>query len=357
MTDNRRALAARVAPVVLAAVALALAAAAATGVGAFAAADGPPDGEAVLDRVETRYANAESLVGDATVTVANGTESRTLSVSFAVAGNESRVAVSGDGRRYVAGTNGTHAWVYDETGGTVRVRELPANWTGHDAAGVDGTLPDAANLSRAFDGNTTARTVRTEALNGTETYVVRVEPADESLDGNVTMWVDADDYRVHRVRVVRGDNRTTVAVDAQFNVSVHDSTFEPPGNASGVTVVDRDRYETFAAAQANTSVELRRPANATFESAAVVTRNGRTVALQRYAGEGDLTLAATADSLPYPVENGTTVTVAGENATYVEVRDRAAVVWRDDGTTRAVVADLPRERLIEVAESVRDGAN
>ena len=62
-------------------------------------------------------------------------------------------------------------------------------------------------------------------------------------------------------------------------------------------------------------------------------------------------LAATG-SLPVPA-NGTAVTVAGGDATLVETRRGTAVVWEDDDHTGAVVADLPREELLSVADRVR----
>jgi anti-sigma factor RsiW len=62
---------------------------------------------------------------------------------------------------------------------------------------------------------------------------------------------------------------------------------------------------------------------------------------------------ATADSLPYEVENGTSVTVDGANATYVERESGGVVYWTDDGVTRGVAADLSREDLLDLASSVR----
>lgn len=349
MTADRGSLA-RFAPLVVGAVLVALVAGGVTG--ALPLSDAP-DGETVVDRVEDRYASAETIVGDATVTAANDSTARSQSLSFAAADpNRSRVSVTHNGSTYVAGTNGSVAWLYNETSDTVRVREVPENRS------YDGS-PSYANVSRWVDDNTTARLLRTATLDGAETYVVAVEPANASFDGNTTLWVDAGDYRVHRLEATDGTNRTTVDfADVRFNASVHDSTFRPPGDAD-VTTVSRASYDTFAATQDATDVALRAldADGYQFAEGVVVTRNGRTVALQRYTGDANVTVAATADSLPYDLAatNVSTenVTVAGANATYVDMGDRAAVVWTDDEVTRAVVADLSRDELVDLAADVR----
>lgn len=349
MTADRGSLA-RFAPLVVGAVLVALVAGGVTG--ALPLADAP-DGETVVDRVEDRYASAETVVGNATVSVANDSASRSQSLSFAAADpNRSRVSVTSDDHTYVAGTNGTVAWVYNETSDTVRVREVPGNRS-HDES------PTYANASEWVDDNTTARLLRTTTLDGAETYVVAVEPANASREGNTTLWVDTGDYRVHRLRATDGTNHTTVDfADVRFNASVHDSTFRPPGDAD-VTVVSRESYDTFAATQDATAFAVRAldADGYDFESGVVATRNGQTVALQRYAGAANVTVAATADSLPYNLTAANvtteTVTVAGANATYVELGDRGAVVWDDDGVTHAVVADLSRADLLDLAADVR----
>ena len=353
MRDDRGTLA-RLAMLVVGAVVVALVAGGATGTLPFA--DPDPDGETVLDRVEQRYDSAETVAGNATVTVENDTATESRTLSFVTADpNRSRVEYRDD-HRYVAGTNGSVAWLYNASSDTVRVREVPE--------ADRSAMPDAANVSDPVDDNTTARTLRTATVDGQEAYVVAVEPTNESRSWNTTLWVDTDDYRVHRLRTTDGTNRTTVAFDdLRFNVTVHDSAFAPPSDAD-VTVVSRERYTTFDAAQDATDVSLRRPDGYEFASAVVVTRAGRTVTVGRYTGDANVTVAATTDDLPYANVTGTAtdrtgnatatnVTVAGANATYVALEDRGAVVWRDDGVTRAVVADLDREELVAVAERVR----
>lgn len=408
MTDERGSLATRVVPLAVAVVLVAVAGAVATGaMPSSLAGDAQPDGEAVLDRVEQRYANAETLSGEATVTVSNGTAERSETISFVVdRPNRTKLTTTRDGSEYAVGTNGSVAWVYDGANDTARVWELPENasaWNesaaGGDVSALAGNGTDWAdkagnhswNGSHAWNGSEAwngthswnytswadwnrsvnasewlAENVRVElrettTLDGAEVYVVGVEPTNESYRGEATLWVDTGDYRVHQMRAAYGDNATTVAFDGvQFNASVHESTFRPP-DAASVNTVGQERYDSFDAAQAGTDVTLGRldAEGYAFEEAVVVTRAGRTVAAQTYTGAANVTVVATAADLPSlnatAGENATeseSVTVAGANGTYVERDDGAAVVWNDDGVTRAVVADLPREELVALAERV-----
>jgi hypothetical protein len=211
------------------------------------------------------------------------------------------------------------------------------------------------NVSAYLEENVTATTLRTEQVDGAEAYVVELQHVDESANGTVTLWVDTEDSRVHRVVTERGDTEVTVTFSNQrFDASVHERTFRPPTGASTVTVAASERYDSFDAAQAGTDLALSELGEGyEFQRAVVATRGGVTVTTQEYVGDdADVAVLATADSLP-PETNGTSVTVAGADATYVEREAGGAVYWTDDGVTRGVAADLPRERLLELAESLR----
>ncbi|WP_436929882.1 DUF4367 domain-containing protein [Halosimplex halobium] len=393
MTDDRGSLATRAVPLAVGVVLLAVAGAVAAGAlpGALDG-DARPDGDAVLDRVEQRYANAETLTGEATVTVANATAERSANVSFVLdRPNRTRLSTTRDGDEYAVGTNGSVAWVYDGANDTARVWALPENasawnesaWNGSATAAGNhswnGSYANAgnhswngthawndtawaapnrsANVSAWLAENVTAEVRETTTLDGAEVYVVGLEPTNESYRGEATLWVDTDDYRVHELRASYGENSTTVAFDGvQFNASVHESTFRPP-DAASVNTVGQERYDSFDAAQTGTEVTLQHldAEGYEFDEAVVVTRAGRTVAAQTYTGGANVTVVATADDLPMLNGSaGENVTVAGANATYVERDDGAAVVWDDDGVTRAVVGDLPRGELVDLAERVVD---
>ena len=355
-------------PATLAAVALAvLALALAAGLTGALPFAGQSDGDALVESVRDRYESAETYTAEVTVNATDGTatETRNLSVAHA-APNSSRLTLEDEGGDVVYGTNGTVAWVYDEANDTARVYPLngsasnatdyPARngtaWNSTDA----GNDTHPANLSTYLEENVSATVVGSETVRGAGTTVVRLEPENESREGTTTLWVDDDD-RVHRLRTTRGENVTTVEFrDQHFNASIHESTFRPPTDAA-VTVAVTERYDSFDAAQAGTDVELRSlDGDYEFVEAATVTRGGATVTTQQYTETGTnatVALAATADSLPYDAENGTSVTVDGADATYVERDEGGAVFWTEDGLTRGVAADVSREELVELAEDVR----
>jgi outer membrane lipoprotein-sorting protein len=342
-------------PATLAAVALAvLALALAAGLTGALPFAGQSDGDAVVEDVRDRYESAETYTAEVTVNATNGTATETQNLSVAhAAPNSSRLTLEDEGGDVVYGTNGTVAWVYDEANDTARVYPLNGTaWNSTDA----GNDTHPANLSTYLEENVSATVVGSETVRGAETTVVRLDPENESREGTTTLWVDDDD-RVHRLRTTRGENVTTVEFRGQhFNASIHESTFRPPTDAA-VTVAVNERYDSFDAAQAGTDVELRSlDGDYEFVEAATVTRGGATVTTQQYTETGTnatVALAATADSLPYDAENGTSVTVDGADATYVERDEGGAVLWTEGGLTRGVAADVSREELVELAEDVR----
>jgi len=460
MTDGRGSLTSPLALVaaVLAAVAIALVGAAATGAMPGVGGDAQPDGETVIDRAEQRYANAETVVGDATITVANDTTERSVNLSYVFAGQDrARVGV---GDRFAVGTNGSVAWAsadgvvlsapvpdanrsvppsddaavgnwsdlnrsaltervlalvgtnrstslpvdpsagvlanwshegganwtdnglpanWSETVPANWSEKLPANWSAGDLPGnwseklpanwsaseypgngserriaiaANRTDSWVENASDSGERNYTTELTGTTTVDGREAYVLSVDRANATTPWNVTLWVDTEDYRFHRVEATYRESRLTVDFDTTINASVRNSTFRPPDDAA-FELAGQASYDTFDAAQANTSVTLGRlGGDYAFVNATVATRSGVTVAAQQYA-DGDKTaaLVSTAGTLPFDFGEGETVTVDGANATYVERGDRSVVVWERDGVTRAVVADLPRGELVVLAES------
>jgi outer membrane lipoprotein-sorting protein len=327
---------------------------------AVMATQAPPSGDEIVENVETAYANAETVTGAATVTVSNESTTETAEVEFAAADERARVVVTRDGDTAMVGTNGTVAWAYDPATGALQVW----NESDRDRLLDQYDVPDgeqAWNGSVAWnDSAYTATREATETLNGTETTRVRLEPTNESLDMSATIWVDTEDWTVLRQRVTDGTNATRVDYrDVRFNASVHESTFEPPtGDASVVTGYGVTSYDGFAAAQANTSVDLPvlNASAYTFQRAAVTTVGEETTVAQTYANDSErvLLVATTGTDLPDVDENATRVTVDGVNATLTTVRGQTAVWWQRDGLTYAVVADADAERVRALAEAVED---
>ena len=346
--------------VVIAGVLLVVGVAAVAGLGL--ADVGDPTGDAILDDVEDRYGTADTVVGAATVTVENDTTERQYNTSFTFGeGNASRVSVSGDNRTVIAGTNGTVAWVHDERTGITRVLSNGSHaGNGTHAPESNATDEYADNESvrnatervRAFafdwtEENTTATRTGREAVDGTDAWVVSVDPDNESREGTVTHWVGVDSSTVLKSEYDRPNATMTVEyTETRFNVSVADSTFQPPEPDSGTVF---DSFAPLQNATATTVPELGNDSY-TFSEGRIAAFGGETV-ITRYDGPANVTLAATTAEGDAPDENATTEEVAGETVNVTETDDGVAVTWEradrsvslftdaDRGTALALTAD------------------
>lgn len=314
------------------------------------AMDDEPSGEEILNETRDRYAEADSVVGTANVTVTNGTETANATVEYVTAENGSRVVVTTDNETYRAGSNGSVAWY-------VAPNESAAYE--HDALREEAALAsnDSAAtphevLNRTTDPyeNVSVTVLRTAVEDGTEAYVLRVTPENDSHDGNATLWVARDDSQLLRATVTDGTNRTVVDFEeTRFNESVHDSTFDPPSDR--VAVTGFEEYHSFAATQSNTTLALPQ-LDATFERAGVVERPEGTAVAQEYDVDGQrVTVVSTTLDREFEDSNGTAVEVNGQNATATTVRDgeAAVVYWRSEGVTTAVVVEDDVDRAVELA--------
>ncbi len=349
---------------------------------AVVATQSQPTGDEILERVNETYANAETVTGSATVTVTNGSATATSDVQFAAADpNQTRVVVSANGTTVQMGTNGTVAWVYDPATGALRVwdesdrdrlRAEAARECGWGQSDAEGPWDDAdrermleserfADASLSWnESNVSATRTGTESVNGTEATVVRLEPADGSGSWSSTLWVSPDDWTVLKQRVTDGTNETVVVFeDVRFDVSVHESTFDPPtDDAADVTGYGVTEYDDLEALQSNTSMDLPvlNDSSYTFERAGVTTRGDETTAFQEYTDGSARVMLITSTGSASPDANASaqTVSVNGKDATVTTVRGQTAVWWQDGDRTHAVVADAPVDEVRTLAEAVED---
>lgn len=347
-------------------IALALAALVAAGLaGVGIAAPNAPTGDTILNDTADRYESAESIVGAAVVTVENDTTTSEYEVSFAATGdNESRVSVTGDNGTYVFGTNGTVAWVHDEATGLTRVydeSEVEAKSEERRAAWEENTSWDASDRAKLYDWsreNATVERIGTETVDGTEAYVVRVTPADDT-EGELTVWVTTEDSTVVRQELA-GPNGTVVVdvTRTEFDASVADSTFQPPTDDAPTV---GETVESLDALRQTTDLMLPAPTDDrfAFDRGSTVAYGDSVVAVQQYTGPADLTVVTTdADRAPgetASAENVTETTVADTTVSVAET-DRGLAVWWTEGDTRyGVVADTDRETLLAVAADLIEG--
>jgi len=355
--------------VVVAAVAL-LGVAAVAGLGI--ADVGDPSGDAILDDAEERYQTADTVVGVATVTVANDTAERQYDTSFTVGeGNASRVSVSTDNRTVVAGTNGTVAWIHDERTGITRV--VPNGSHGTNASDLNGSAaaysgaesPDNETVRNAteqvrslvFDwteANTTATRTGRETVGGADAWVVEVDPDNESREGTVTHWVGVDSSTVLKSEYDRPNATMTVEyTETRFNVSVANSTFRPPESDTGPIF---DSLEPLQNATSMTVPELGNDTY-TFAEGRLVGFGGET-AVSRYDGPANVTLVATTAEAARPDDrNTTTEEVAGVTANVTETDDGIAVTWDRADRTVSLFTDADRGTALDLAADTIDATD
>ena len=323
-----------------------LAAGAATGLSGMAV-DDQPSGDEILDRVETQYDTAETISGTATVTVENDTESSTATVEYA-AKQPDKVAYTVDksGETYEAGSNGSVVWAVGADRSYARElpteSELEAYESGVDRGEIPALADDYDSMTEPVGAsNVTATLVDTVELDGQSAYVINVEPTDESATATSTLWIATDDSRLLQATATDGTNETTVRVsETRFNVSIHDSTFEPP--ADRVSVTTTDSYDSFGAVQSATELSVPEYDAGEFTAATVVSRAEGTAVIQQYAVDDDTVSVITATGASTPIdrlEGETTVTVNDRSASAVQQDGRAVVFWTDNEVTTAVAVE------------------
>lgn len=320
-----------------------------------------PSGEAILDDTSERYDSAETIAGSAVVTVSNDTRTETYDATFAATDdNESRVSVTGPNGTTVVGTNGTVAWVHDPDTGLTRVYDEDGADPSELNKSQNETLRDKGESVRSLlfdwtEENTTATRDGSTTIDGTEAWIVTVEPTNESRDGTLTYWIAQESSTVLKQEYTDDDGTVTVRyTETRFDVSLANSTFQPPG-----AVTDRtERVETFDALQSATTITV--PAlgdGYTFTEGAVTDYGGETAAAS-YEGQANVTIVTSlAEEVPVETGDATQVDLGGVTANVTSEDGRTVVVWQENGVTVAVVTDADRDTALALAERIVDSAD
>lgn len=321
-----------------------------------------PSGDEVLDRVEQRYETAETVTSVATITVENDSESVTATVEVAAAAdNRSRTVITQDETTYRMGSNGTVVWTVGPNRSAawpVEALEADAKDAAVRPAASEDVMPSEHGVDLYSEGtptvnasNVSATLVGTPTVDGTSTY--ELELSHPEVDGTTSLWVSQEDYSVVRAVATDGTNRTVVSVEStEFNVSIHESTFDPPSDRIGVSTVDQ--YDEFEAAQSATELTLPR-LDGSFAEATVTVRQNETIVGQQYVrADGNVSIISTTadDRFDRMTENASTTTIEGQTVTVTTAEDRAIAAWSDDGVTTVVVVDGSTDRAVEIAEEL-----
>jgi len=210
--------------------------------------------------------------------------------------------------------------------------------------------------------NLTAERVETTTLDGQAVYVVAVSAPE--CDGELTLWVRTDDAAVAKQRLTTSNAIVTVEMETRFDVSLAESTFQPPMEStdfgSEMTV------DSLADLRASAATSLAVPgADWTFERGTALERPV-SVTVSEYAADGaTVTIVQSGSSARSEfTSDGRTVDVGDRTVTVTEFSgEQAAIPWLSagDGTlvqwtendqTVVVAGDLDESALLEVVETI-----
>jgi len=320
--------------------------------GAAGAALMQPSGEEILDNVEQRYESADNVLGTAEVVVENDTEQFEATVEYVAAdGNNSRLTITQDDETVVAGTNGTVGWVYDPATGLVQIDDNETRTEQAEQRYVE--------IRERYGESVTVTRNGTATLDGTETYVLAVNSTNESIDTTGQLWVETNNWTVLKAQAT-GENGTVTArfEETRFNVSVHESTFQPPTeDGKLVPGAERDTYANFDVAQNETTLSVPDLRDSyEFEEVVVASFDGTTTTTATYDTDAGTVYVSvtTSDRLPDVSEANRTETVEGQTVGVASTRGGSVAYWTDNSTTTAVATKGPAETALDVTERILD---
>ena len=324
-----------------------------------------PSATGILDRAEQRYETAESYssVVSLNATYNNGTEPVQRSAKVRVQYRQPdsyrmELLAPTQYNGTVAATNGSVAWVAGGTG-TAVVESLNAS---HQDMLAD------ANVSAAIDRlkeNATISKHNTTTVDGNRMYVLSVAPENESYDASAMVWIDADDYRVHKITTEGEKDGTrlsaTMRVEStQFDVSIHESTFQPPEDRTVVFAsLNRTEYDSLDAARTAVDFPVATPtlpAGFTAGEIVVSTQDEQSTVVASYENETASVHVVQSERNPLPQFDDEvdteTVELDTVTASYARLRDTGAVYWQTDNRTYGVTGDHSKTVLVDVAASI-----
>ncbi|MFB6229233.1 MAG: hypothetical protein ABEH88_11900 [Halobacteriales archaeon] len=231
---------------------------------------------------------------------------------------------------------------------------IPQAWNGSQAWNRSAV----ENMAWAWTPeNVSAERLGTETVDGTEAHLVDVElPGDRNA--TLRLWIGSEESTVLKSQFTVGSLSVTVRyTNVQFDTSIADSTFQPPGAGPAENEMVDSRDEL----QAATAFDVPLLSDTyTFTTGSTVTYGGATAAIGSYTGPENVTVVATtADTLPIDgaaaEANATTVELSGVTASVADTDRGVVVSWEADGVRNAVISEDSREAAISVAESIITG--
>ncbi|WP_266081086.1 outer membrane lipoprotein-sorting protein [Haladaptatus caseinilyticus] len=256
-------------------------------------------------------------------------------------------------------SNGSSFWMYNETTNTARHLRL----TGENAEQIQNLTKVFQQLSDEF----TAEYQGEATVSGQETYKVRLQPKNESLQQmmrNQTVWLDQDNWFPVKTQVttaIGNDTATTTMTysNLTYNASIPDDrfTFTPPADAKVIDVglPETTTYSSIETAQKSVDFTIREPTSIpgdySLKEVSVTTSNGNASVSLMYSN-GSESMIVSQSPTSRTIAGGQDVSIAGNSGTYTTIGEQKTVQWSDDEYSYSVSGPLSKASLIETAESI-----
>jgi outer membrane lipoprotein-sorting protein len=297
-------------------------------------------------------------------------------------------------------SNGSVLWLYDRDAGTAtRLTRSPSATRLGDrisrlvtrletpAESGDGTQTPSVGVSPlpVVPADTSGQTMTeptgqrnytvsyggTESVDGRAAVVVELAQSDAGAgpvtNFTQTLWLDSRWYYPLKQRtawVLGGQRRaiTTTYRNVTFNPDIAPSTFvfDPPPNATveAPETPTQQRYDSVGALRSEATLSVPRPALPDSFALVRATRTtGRVDSIGlRYANATSTLDIAKITPVIEPTTDGTTVAVAGKQATYRNLGPEGVLTWScDDVQYKVSGRNVPRAQVVAVARSVACG--
>lgn len=327
--------------------------------------------EEIIENASERYEEIEDFTAIQETTANYGENTTTTTADFAYMEPDNlRLEYTGDGPQ--AGTlivsNGSSTVIYDASNNSVQVIDTAGQNVGQqaDAGYLDQILSVLQSSETSYEG--------TETVAGEETYVVSAEPS-SAFGGDVsyTYYLDQETYlpiKQHTDSTFTfngtetNSESTTVLRNVSVDVGLSNETFDfevPEGATVLESPVDTTTYESVDAVRENVSVAVTEPAELPegfgFEQAVVSRISNMTSVRLQYTNESGSVLTASfyTDESGMATSNrsyGESVTVDGQDGTYIDVGEYASVTFQCGDLAYSVNGPFEKETLVDVAASV-----
>lgn len=303
----------------------------------------------------------EDGVTNSTAFVGANLNSFEANISAYSLGNESNLTLM---RGKDAIRNGSFVTHLKENGMQTADYEAPLsehNGT-HDFNGTTLSHYDRTNwsISRALEEtNLTAERVKTVTEDGQELHVVVISTPEE--DGELKLWVSAQDATVEKKELTTPNGTVTVEMDTRFNVSLAASTFQPPS-----PMVNEQTIDSIDELRMRSANPLAVPGdNWTFSQGSVLDQPVSLTAAQYTNEDLNATVIQSETSALAGFEGeGRTINVSNRTVTisnlssmesgmnWYNMEEGVIGQWTENDQTIVVAGNLSESQLVDIIESI-----